>query len=234
MGVCDSCHAGCCRSFAVPISGADILRLQNERNLSFWDFICRWADPEGDIARNHAPQFRFSDEPQTPFVICLNHAESESFPGTTKCQFLMECLPDEEHPLGQGRCMVHDVRPSTCRAFPTKLSDGGDLAIIYDVPERGRAEDNPIYSLCPRQWTVDDVDPIGTVQDLVVAKYEMTFFSQLADIWNANPRPWTLFPEFLKVVYGSRISREEKTETVAERPILRIHNPEQMPLKKAA
>src|SRR5690606_34649025 len=28
MGLCSGCHAGCCRSFAVPVSGADVLRIE--------------------------------------------------------------------------------------------------------------------------------------------------------------------------------------------------------------
>lgn len=207
MSPCESCHAGCCRSFAVPITGADILRIEKNLGLSFWEFTCRWADPQGKIARNHAPHFYFRDEPETPFVICLTHAESVFLKGTTKCRFLMECAPDAEHPLGQARCGNYKNRPAACRAFPTKLNATSELAIIYPVPERGRAGD-PAYELCPREWTPADLDPIQTVQDLVVAKYEMNFFMQLSKIWNRAPRDWALFPEFLHAVYAQRIIPE--------------------------
>ncbi|MGE3314136.1 MAG: YkgJ family cysteine cluster protein [Planctomycetaceae bacterium] len=215
MSPCESCHAGCCRSFAVPVTGADIIRIEKGLGLSFWDFACRWADPQGKIARSYAPHFHFADEQATPFVICLSHSDSAFLKGTTKCRFLMECAPDEDHPLGQARCGNYQHRPSACRAFPTKLNPTGELAIIYPVPERGRSGD-PAYELCPREWTPADLDPIQTVQDLVVAKYEMDFFKQLATIWNRVPREWTLFPEFLHAVYAQRIIPEQVDEMQIE------------------
>lgn len=208
MSPCQSCHAGCCRSFAVPLTGADIIRMERALDLSFWDFVCRWADPFGRIAREYAPHFHFSDEPETPFVLCLMHEKSEQFPGTTKCRFLQEGPPDDEHPLGTGRCGIYEHRPAACRAFPAKLNETGELALITDVPERGRPGNEPAYQLCPRPWEPSDFDPIDTLQDLVVAKYEMQFFHQLADIWNRVPRPWEVFPEFLHLVYSGRVLRE--------------------------
>ena len=215
MNPCESCHAGCCRSFAVPVTGADILRIERGLGLSFWDFVCRWADPKGIIARNHAPHFRFSDEPQTPFVICLTHEESRFFKGSARCKFLVENQPDEKHPLGTAHCGIYHLRPGACRAFPTRLNNTGELAIIYDVPERGRDNSDPLYELCPRQWEPADLDPVGGVQDLVVARYEMDFFRQIAQVWNRVPRSWNVFPDFLHLVYERRVVRESD---VAEEP----------------
>ncbi len=213
MSPCESCHAGCCRAFAVPVTGADVLRIEQQLQLNFGDFVCRWADPDGNIARNYAPQFRFADEPETPFVICLRHTASEYFPSTTKCRFLIEGEPDAEHPLGQARCGIHSVRPGACRAFPTKLNETGELAVIYDVPEQGRPTDPaPSYSLCPRPWEPSDVDGVTGIQDLVVARYEMGFFKQLANLWNRKPRDWGLFPEFLRLVYKSRVLKDTEMD----------------------
>ena len=66
MAPCQSCHAGCCRSFAVPITGADIVTIERRFGHSFWDFVCRWVDPEGKIARGRVPHFYFAD--------CARHA----------------------------------------------------------------------------------------------------------------------------------------------------------------
>lgn len=218
MSPCQSCHAGCCRSFAVPITGADILRIEKSLGLMFWDFVCRWADPHGRIARNHAPQFHFSDEPHTPFVICLLHTQAHFLQGTSKCRFLMEGPPDADHPLGQARCGIYGQRPAACRAFPTKLNSTAELAVITDVPERGRGGDDPAYTLCPRPWEPADLDPLQTVPDLVVAKYEMRFFAQLADQWNRCPRSWEVFPDFLRLVYSHRIiahsAQDDAPETI--------------------
>ena len=212
MSPCESCHAGCCRSFAVPLSGADILRIERDLGLDFWEFGCRWADPDGNIARGHAPHFRFIDEPETPFVICLQHTDSQVFEKTTKCRFLMESHPDEEHPLGVARCGIYNSRPAACRAFPTKLNETSELAIIYDVPQNGRGEENPVYNLCPRRWQPEDFEPLETVQELVLATYEMNFFRQLADAWNRSPQEFKLFPEFLRLVYSGRIQVGEEPE----------------------
>lgn len=213
MSMCDTCHAGCCRSYAVPVSGADITRIITELKLSFWEFVCRWADLDGEIAQGYAPQFHFEDEPETPFVMCLIRGESTERSGTDKCMFLEETPSSEEHPLGIAKCGIYENRPAACRAFPTKLDASSDLAIIYEVPERGRPNTDPIYSLCPRPWEKSDFNPVETLQDLIVAKFEMQFFHRLAEAWNKNPRAFADFPEFLNLVYSQRI----RTETAAER-----------------
>lgn len=219
--VCQDCHAGCCRSFAVPVTGADILRMEREIGLSFWDFACRWADPDGTIAREYAPHFRFEDEPGTPFVIALQHAASENFPETTKCRFLAEEPPSDELPLGRARCSVHASRPSTCRVFPTKFDETAELVVLQDVPPSGRVGDEAVYSLCPRPWTPADVDPLEAPANLVVAKYEMDFFRQVAELWNRRPRSWQLFPDFLRIAYGSRVVQRTPEEEPSSIPFRR-------------
>ncbi|MFH1264305.1 MAG: YkgJ family cysteine cluster protein [Planctomycetota bacterium] len=235
MGPCQSCHAGCCRTFAVPVSGADIIRIESELGLGFWDFVCRWADAESKIALKYAPHFHFSDEPKTPFVICLAHSASAYFPQTTKCLFLREGSPDEERPLGEARCGIHKSRPSACRAFPTKLSEAGNLAIIRDVPERGRPGDSPIYELCPRPWEPDDFNRLEAVQDLVIAKFEMAVFHSLADLWNQSPRPWSVFPDFLRFVYSSRVmlEAEHQARQLAQNTI-KLPDVDKQPKRKVA
>lgn len=224
MSPCNSCHSGCCRSFAVPVSGADIIRIEDKVDLTFWDFVCRWEDPDNQIAGKCAPQFFFSDEPATPFTICLSYQDSRFFAGTTKCRFLVEEGPDAQHPCGTARCDIYSHRPGICRAFPAKLNATDDLAVICDVPRRGRKlddGDNALYQLCSRQWEPSDFDPIDTVQDLVLAKYEMAFFHQLADIWNRKPREWSCFPDFLRLVYSRRVVRESAAEEeAAEAPMI--------------
>jgi Fe-S-cluster containining protein len=216
MGLCESCHAGCCRSFAVPVTGADILRIEKQRGLSFWDFVCRWADPQSQISRNHVPQFHFADEPQTPFTICLRHEASAWFANATKCQFLIEHAPDAEHPRGSARCGIYESRPSACRVFPTKFSNSGEFVVLYDVPRSSRDAGNPAYELCPRPWEPADVDSIQSAADLVVAKYEMTFFHSLAAVWNRKPQPWEIFPDFLRLVYAERVQRAAHVDQAVE------------------
>ena len=228
MSPCSSCHAGCCRAFAVPITGADILRIMNRRGVDFWDFVCRWSDPKGTIARNFAPQFYFQDDPGVPYVICLILEPSEQFPGTTKCRFLHETPPTEEHPLGVASCSIHSERPSTCRAFPTRLSSDLDLVVLHDVPASGRPGQHEVYNLCPRPFEPSDIDPLVQFQDLIVARGEMKFFHSLADSWNRDPGAWSLFPEFLKIVYSSRVQMSaavERDDSVRTVPQLVAYNP---------
>jgi len=203
------------------VTGADILRIESRLNLPFWDFICRWADPSGAIANSYAPHFHFADEPETRFVICLRHEAAAFLPNSTKCQFLVECQPDAEHPLGLARCGIYDNRPSACRVFPTKLSESADLVVLYDVPKSTRDKGNPAYSLCPRPWDPSDVDPLQSASDLVVAKYEMSFFHHIATVWNRRPQPWDIFPDFLRLVYAERVKRAEPVqESTEEEPWL--------------
>lgn len=222
MSQCLSCHAGCCRSFAVPVTGADVLRIERELGLNFWEFACRWADPDRKIARRYAPHFFFEDEPRTPFVICLRHEESKFHRGTTKCRFLSEGEPTPEQPLGPSRCGIYASRPMACRAFPTKFNATGELAVLHDVPAQGRSEKHPVYSLCPRAWRSEEIDPLQAPQDLAVAKYEMDFFRSAAVVWNQALRPFAVFPEFLRLVYANRVMREPQAAPAApeELPII--------------
>lgn len=207
MGICSGCHSGCCRSYVVPLSGADILRIERDLSLDFWQFACRWEDRDGSIALRYAPHFHFADEPETPWVICLMQSESAIFPGTQKCQFLRETPPDENSPLGTGVCGIYESRPSACRAFPTRFNETSDLVVIHDVPQRGKPlNSNPVYNLCPRPWTKEDVDPLDAARDLAVARYEMSFFHNLAQQWNRRPQEWELFPHFLRMVYAARVT----------------------------
>lgn len=225
MSLCEGCHAGCCRSFAVPVSGADVLQIVRHQGLSFWEFVCRWADPDGSIAGNYAPHVYFDDEPDTPFVLCLTHVPSDQFPGTTRCRFLLEA-PDNNG-NGDGvqsvgaACGIYADRPVACRVFPAKMMPRNELAILYDVPEYGRPGKEPAYRLCPRQWTPADVDPIEQVQDLVVAQYEMNFYTTLVQSWNRDPGPWLAFPDFLTQVYDQRVQPNPDASQAA----LRLWNP---------
>jgi Fe-S-cluster containining protein len=189
----------------------------SEQKRSFWDFACRWADPDGTIALKYAPHFFFRDNPRTPYVIALIQEYSSLFPGTTRCKFLVEGSPTPEQSLGISHCGIYGERPSACRVFPTKFDSGGELAILCEVPKEGKGGIHPIYRLCGRQWEPKDLDPVKQVQDLVIAKYEMNFFFKLARGWNARPGEWKSFPDFLQMVYAKRIlPQQQEEEDLAE------------------
>jgi len=216
--ICQSCHAGCCRAFAVPITGADILRLERSTGLTFWDFVCRWEDLAGQIAGDYVPHLYFDDEPATPFTLCLLHEPSQLFPTTSKCRLLHETPADAQSPRGTSSCGVYGSRPMACRVFPLRTNTNSPLAILADVPSHGRPSDgHEAYQLCPRPWRPDDVDPIQAPQDLAVSAYESSFFHQVATLWNERPGSWLKFPEYLRLVYERRVIRPaESAEEAAE------------------
>jgi hypothetical protein len=101
--------------------------------------------------------------------------------------------------------------------------------VIYDVPPSGRAANqHQAYTLCPREWEPADVDSLEMLPALVVAKFEMHFFHQLALLWNRQPRSWSLFPDFLALVYSNRVVREE-SPAEDEPEILAFPTPEDRP-----
>ena len=207
MGLCGGCHGGCCRAFAVPVSGSDILRILSRPQTSFWDVACRWEDSQGKIAGSLAPHFFFSDEPQTPFVICLLRAESRQYAGTECCKFLKELPPTPEAPLGRSECGIYDHRPGVCRIFPATL-DVDDQVAFRDT--RCSASTAPALRLCPRPWQMSDSNPLQVLQDLRSASGEMMLFHEFATAWNRRPLEWSLFPSILEQVYLDLARRESE------------------------
>lgn len=197
------------------MTGADILRIERATGQTFWDFACRWEDRDGIIAGDYVPHLYFDDEPATPFTICLLHHPSQTYPGTTRCRFLKESAPTVHQPRGTASCGNYAHRPAACRVFPLRIHTSSPLAIISDVPVRGRTEEgNPAYELCPRPWQPSDVDPLQGPQDVAVAEYEAAFFRQVAALWNERPSAWLKFPDFLRMVYERRVVKPE--DVVAE------------------
>ena len=202
---CDSCHAGCCRAFVVPITGTDVLRLERT-GLDFWDFAVRWSDPDGSIAQRHAPQLHFADTGDEPFVLGLMHTPSATLPGSTCCRFLREAAPTPDAPLGTAACSLYEDRPRTCRVFPMKFNQTRELVQLEHVPPHGRSSDDHLaYKLCPRDWTVDEVDAIEMPATIATAEHEMQLFHKIAGVWNRRRGEWTAFPDFLRQVYNSLV-----------------------------
>jgi hypothetical protein len=110
---------------------------------------------------------------------------------------------------GQARCGIYNFRPGTCRVFPPKFDPANKLAVIQEIPERSRDGDAEVYDLCSRPWEPSDLDPVQPLHHLVVARYEMQFFRSIAELWNRNPQPWSVFPDFLRLVYARRVVCEK-------------------------
>ena len=214
---CEGCHGGCCRSFAVPVTGADVFRLTRATGRGFWEVACRWPDADGKIARRDAPALYFAEAPRAPVVLCLVHEESRALPGSARCRFLLETPPTADRPRGTGRCGVYADRPAACRGYPLRFAADGRLVKVHDVPPRGRSGTHPAYDLCPRPWTADDVDPLSAPAELAAARWEMEFFRQVAAAWNRAPRPSAAFPAYLEAIYAGRVTDGGAVEVTPER-----------------
>jgi Fe-S-cluster containining protein len=172
----------------------------NELKVPFWKFVCRWADPSCAISRGVAPHFFFDDDRQTPYVIGLRQTESRLFRGTRKCVFLEETDPAGRLERGTGRCSVYEHRPSACRIFPARVDEAGALDALA-VRECSDDIEHEVYELCPRRWSVSDLDPVAAVEDLRACASEMELFHAIAQRWNDQPGPWPFFPDFLELIY---------------------------------
>ena len=189
---CSDCDSRCCRAFVVPLTGSDIFRIQSAMGLSLWDFVARWEDPTGEISRGVAPHFRFLDEPQTPFVIGLLHKPSRLEAGTTRCCFLSESVDSCSH------CSIYEHRPRPCRIFPATIDKAGqvcDRELHVDSP------DGTPTRLCSRRWGGADFDATRVRRDLDLVGDEMQLWQVIADRWNRQLRPWSMFPEFLQLLF---------------------------------
>jgi Fe-S-cluster containining protein len=197
---CGGCHAGCCRAYALPLTGRDIFRIVTELKVPFWKFVCRWVDPSCAISRGVAPHFFFDDDRRTPYVIGLLQTESRPFPGTHKCVFLEETDPVGKLERGSGRCSIYEHRPGACRIFPARVDEAGALE-VYAVRDRAAELAHAVYELCPRPWSVSDLDPVVALEDLRECTDEMELFHAIALRWNDQPGPWPFFPDFLELIY---------------------------------
>jgi len=195
---CVGCQAGCCRAFAVPLTGTDVIRIMREQGHSFGEFVCRWADREGLISRQIAPQFLFEDDPETPYVIGLLQNESTALPGSAKCRFLVELPAESEPALFPSVCSIYASRPAACRVFPFRFEPSGQVGVQPDVT----AGDRKQLPLCPSRWIVTEAQRSKAETDLTDCLQQMELFRLVAERWNAAPGPWPLFPAFLIDLYS--------------------------------
>ena len=152
---CDSCTAGCCRNFAVPLTASDIQRIIGERGVAFGDFVCGWGEEQGRIGGGNVPQFYFKDAPGVPFVIAITPRPSQLYPGTRKCPFLQEDGSLAGGSSCRTSCSIYASRPSVCRVFPFHRDAAGQVNVSPDLEARSK-EQKPPYTLCPTQWTLTD------------------------------------------------------------------------------
>ncbi len=159
-----SCHAGCCRSFVVPLTGQDIRRLAAASGRPLWDFACRWDDEDSALPEEFAPRLTF---PTRPADVCPRRQTlaERGFPGHGPLRVSDGNRDETSPPTGATpRCPLH--RPmfhplGTTGSVPTvsaEVGAGGNHE-QRELPQHGRATSESAYKLCPRDWTPTNCRP---------------------------------------------------------------------------
>ncbi len=192
----------------MPLAGHDIRRLTETCGRPLWEFACRWEDEDSAIPEEFAPRLRFPDAPGRRFVIGLKHVPSEVFPGSDRCEFLIETATGvTAGPIGEGvpgcvaRCAIHTGRPGVCRLFPLKLGMGSNHE-QRELPRHGRESSEPAYRLCPRDWTTDELQAAHTADLHDEVRGELLVWREVADLWNESSLPAEHLEEFVDAIYS--------------------------------
>lgn len=228
--ICDTCHAGCCRAYHLFITVYDALRISTDLGIPIGEFatmVSRSEEEAKKVGKGLRP-LRFSDPEfkDAYFYLALKRVESRLVPGTLRCYFLQEWerttpLPTAtDHPGSRiaGRCGIYTSRPLMCRTFPTFLHSNGKVAFINNPEPVRREGADPIYTLCPEEWTPGhfSTDSAEVLHNLVLRQYENEFQNGLIDEWNAAPGTLKdFFPHAIRC-YQNRFRPVPKTVQSAD------------------
>lgn len=233
-GICDTCHAGCCRTYHLLITAYDALVIARDLGLPVGEFTTFLAANGENIKRiggKHTP-IKFADpgQEENRFFIALKRVNSALIPGTLKCYFLQEWQRQDvvaergDHSGAKiiGRCGIYDSRPQMCKTYPAALHTEGALGFIATPPPTPLSDQNKIYEICPEKWTPEAFaqDPSKMLHTLVLTSYEVDFQSRAVAEWNAKPGLAKEFFPFMHRVYGIRF-RLGGTQTVENPPDLK-------------
>ena len=216
MEICNSCQGGCCRNFTVSLTGYDILNISKTLRVhpaSFINIIEVEAGADIEYKSKHTALFRFSDYDKDKYYIFgIRMVESKLALGTAKCQFLVEWNLDEHNPSVDGiiaRCGIYNCRPLLCAAFPTKFDETEKQGIMVNTSLFGQNFEHPIYKTCSRTLSQEDIsNPDEIMKILVLRKYELDYFKNLAIKWDENPGTLMEFFDFMTKAYQNRVTIE--------------------------
>ena len=217
MLICNSCHGGCCRNFGVGLTGYDILNISKILNLDPISFVqVLPVDKDIELQSKYSALFKFTDYNINYFYrFCLRMDKSMLVSETIKCMFLLECFANplvlsEDKII--ARCGIYTCRPLICRTFPSKLDPTEKMGIVFNPIVENT--ENKIYNLCPRTLTNDDLDNSSDeiLKSLIMRKFEVDYFKNLAEYWNKNPGTISEFLIFMEKVYKKRVLVENVTE----------------------
>jgi|GEM_PF-2404997 len=104
---CDRCDARCCRTYLVPLNGADIIRLSKYLATPIGEW-CVMEPIRGAISEYAYFSIRLTGEER--YIPCLKREDDS-------CIFFQRSSP-------RAACGIHEARPGMCRSYPITFSSG--------------------------------------------------------------------------------------------------------------
>lgn len=241
-GICDTCHAGCCRAYNLLITAYDALVISQDLGLPIAEFVTFLATrgEQTKLAGGKNTPILFSDPgyEEIRFFVTLKRVESLLVPDTVKCYFLQEWNRQEpvlargSHPGARiiGRCGIYGSRPLMCKTYPTSLHGEGAVGFIGTPPPTELQKQHEAYTICPEKWSPEAFaqDPAKALHSLVLYNYETNFQNRALAEWNASPGLVKDFFPFMMKAYGARFRVSQ--EMVANPPeVKKDDNPAPIP-----
>lgn len=215
--ICDTCHAGCCRSYHIFITAFDALRISKDVGLPVGEFITLLSFSQEAVkryARDFVPIRLPKTDPEPRYLLALKKIDSHLFPGTPKCYFLNEWKRDrpaenrEGHPGRDyiGRCSIYGSRPMICRTYPTSFHPQVAVGLITTPPPVDIAAKHEVHKICPEEWTVQNfgTEPTTVLHNLAISRYEREFYNQAVTEFNEGEHCVAEFFPFMARVYEQR------------------------------
>lgn len=216
MGICSSCHSGCCYKFEISVTGFDILKIKNQIMLDidlFLHFKKLITEERIEYQKKYAALFKFTDDNCTHYYFpALKKVRSTLFPEVFKCMFLREWAEEnfnaESIESANSKCSVYRARPMACRIYPASFNQDKTKVLVAN-PYFGKPE-NIATQLCQRQIENKDFESTKdeVVEALIKRQYELNFFRMLAEDWNSNPKTKKEFIPYLEEAYSQRVFAE--------------------------
>lgn len=217
-GMCDTCHAGCCRGYNLLITAFDALRISRDLSLPVGEFstLLSFSAEQSKRFENSFTPIKLSDPgcSEKRYFLALRRIESKQFPGTVKCYFLNEWMREHDAPNREGhtgkrvigRCSIYGSRPMMCRTYPTSLHNETPLGFISTPRPIDLADKHPIYQLCPEKWTAEafSTDPTTVLHNLAVNRFEMEFYNRAISEFNKGGHKVAEFFPFMARLYENR------------------------------
>ncbi|HEY9072081.1 MAG TPA: YkgJ family cysteine cluster protein [Candidatus Ozemobacteraceae bacterium] len=155
---CERCDARCCRSYIVPLNGADLTRLAGHLGLPPEE----WCSLE-PVSKNIEEYLYFSVRLAGPdrFVVCLRRGDNGA------CLFHRRSSP-------QAACGIHVARPGMCRSYPITFCSG-------------KAEHTD-GCICPERWQLDSPDEQVFSELYIRYNADFADYKELTDLWERSYR----------------------------------------------